>query len=497
MTGTVSFLTPIWNYVDALVPAAAQQDALTAARHRAFIAPRLLGSLIALASLPVYLVVRGVPNVIEIVVFSWLVTPILIAYYLSRTGRYESAHVLSSLSLSGLALLVALYTGGISSFAAIWLVVVPVEASLSASRRVVLISAAFSLAAAVMLLALSASGLLSPPLAAADEHGALAALAIISAALYATCLALGAESLSRTGTWLLNAEESRYRLLARNITDVIVRHGRAGSVLFVSPAAERLLGVPANDLSGNRLFDRVHVADRPAYLAALADAANMREERSVEFRVQRDIGARRPGQFIWVEMRCRPLDHVLVECNMVDQEVVAVLRDVSERKTQESAIEAARSDSERASAGKSRFIATMSHELRTPLNAIIGFSEMLMNRSLEINPSRQLEYVKLVNESGRHLLSVVNGILDASKIEAGHFEITREPLAPAPVIENCAELLALKAREIGIGAQAARCSKSSGDSGRQACPKSDLDQSHFKRRQVHTPWRMRDPGRFK
>lgn len=492
----MSFLTPIWNYVDALVPAAAQQDALTAARHRAFIAPRLLGSLIALASLPVYLVVRGVPNVIEIVVFSWLVTPILIAYYLSRTGRYESAHVLSSLSLSGLALLVALYTGGISSFAAIWLVVVPVEASLSASRRVVLISAAFSLAAAVMLLALSASGLLSP-LAAADEHGALAALAIISAALYATCLALGAESLSRTGTWLLNAEESRYRLLARNITDVIVRHGRAGSVLFVSPAAERLLGVPANDLSGNRLFDRVHVADRPAYLAALADAANMREERSVEFRVQRDIGARRPGQFIWVEMRCRPLDHVLVECNMVDQEVVAVLRDVSERKTQESAIEAARSDSERASAGKSRFIATMSHELRTPLNAIIGFSEMLMNRSLEINPSRQLEYVKLVNESGRHLLSVVNGILDASKIEAGHFEITREPLAPAPVIENCAELLALKAREIGIGAQAARCSKSSGDSGRQACPKSDLDQSHFKRRQVHTPWRMRDPGRFK
>lgn len=301
MTGTVSFLTPIWNYVDALVPAAAQQDALTAARHRAFIAPRLPGSSIAFASLPVYLVVRGVPNVIEIVVFSWLVTPILIAYYLSRTGRYESAHVLSSLSLSGLALLVALYTGGISSFAAIWLVVVPVEASLSASRRVVLISAAFSLTAAVMLLALSASGLLSP-LAAADEHGALAALAIISAALYATGLALGAESLSRTGTWLLNAEESRYRLLARNITDVIVRHGRAGSVLFVPPAAERLLGVPANDLSGNRLFDRVHVADRPAYLAA----PNMREERSVEFRVQRDIGARRPGQFIWVEMRCRP-----------------------------------------------------------------------------------------------------------------------------------------------------------------------------------------------
>ncbi len=120
------------------------------------------------------------------------------------------------------------------------------------------------------------------------EHAALAALGIISAALYATGLALGAESLTRTSFWLLHAEEDRYRLLARNMTDVIMRHGRNGAVLFVSPAAEPLFGVPVTELLRNGLFDRVHVADRPAYLTALADAATRNEERSLEFRIRRE-----------------------------------------------------------------------------------------------------------------------------------------------------------------------------------------------------------------
>ena len=72
------------------------------ARHRAFIAPRLLGSLVALAAFPVYLITRGVPSALEICVFAWLIVPILISYFLSRTGRYEGAHILSSLSLTGL-----------------------------------------------------------------------------------------------------------------------------------------------------------------------------------------------------------------------------------------------------------------------------------------------------------------------------------------------------------------------------------------------------------
>ena len=444
-------LTPVWNYVDALVHPSAQQDALMAARHRAFIAPRLLGSFAALASFPVYIALRGVPSALELGVFGWLVAPILIAYFLSRTGRYESAHVMSSLSLTGLVAVVAWCTGGIGSFAAIWLVVVPLEAALSASRRVVALAATFALAAAGLLLSLSAFDLQPPATALANEHGALAALAIISAALYATGLALGAEQLTRTSAGLLNAEEERYRLLARNMTDVITRHGRNGAVLFASPAAEPLFGVRASELAGHGLFDRVHVADRPAFLTALADAAALGETRSVEFRIRRNNDAEpHGGHFAWIEMRCRPLDPATDAANSGEREVVAVLRDVTERKVQERALEIARKESERINNAKSRFLATMSHELRTPLNAIIGFSDMLSNDQIELDPVREAEYAKLINDSGRHLLSVVNGILDMSKMESGNFEITLEPFAPAQAIRSCCDILVLKAQEAGV-----------------------------------------------
>jgi two-component system, cell cycle sensor histidine kinase DivJ len=436
----VSFLTPVWSYVDALVHPAAQQDALTAARHRAFITPRLLGSLAALASFPVYVVVRGVPTALEVGVFAWLAAPILIVYYLSHTGRYERAHLLSALALTTLAALVALCTGGIGSFAAVWLVVVPVEAALSASRRIVALATGLALTAAGLLLLLGAGGYLPHAVTSPDQQSTLAALGIVSATLYAAGLALGAELLVRTGASLLHAEEDRHRLLAHSMTDVVIRHGRNGSVLSAPQAAESIVGVQASELLGNGLFDRVHVADRPAYLAALADAATLNEERSLELRIR--CGA---GQFRWVDMRCLPR-----ESGAGEREVIAVLRDISERKSQDRAIETARAESERADAAKIRFIATMSHELRTPLNAIIGFSDMLTNESLELDPRRKLEYAKLINDSGHHLLSVVNGILDVSKMENGNFEITPEPFTPAPAIESCADLLALKAQDAGV-----------------------------------------------
>ena len=407
-----------------------------------------MGSLAALASLPVYLVLRGIPNEIEIVVFSWLITPILIVYFLVRTGRYETAHILSSLSLSALVVLVASFAGGIGSFAAIWLVVVPLEAALSGLRRVALISAACSLAAGLLLLVLSMAGLIAPN--SVDMHAALAALAIVSALLYATGLALGAVSLVRTGAQLLGAEENRYQFLIGNITDVIVRCSKGGSVIFASPAAEPLFGIPITELVGSELFERVHVADRPAFLATLADAARSGDVRSLEFRIQRNVGAGRPGQFVWVEMRGRPVECVPAGHEKADQDVVAVLRDISERKTHEDALETAKLESERASTDRSRFIATIGHELRTPLNAIIGFSDMLTSSAVKVSTSDQIEYAKLINGSGRHLLSVVNSMLDASKIEAGHFEVARERFVPGPAIENCVDLLALQAREAGI-----------------------------------------------
>ena len=306
-----------------------------------------------------------------------------------------------------------------------------------------------AIVAAGLLLFLGTQNML--PAGSGAESGALAALGIISAALYATGLGLGAESLARTSFWLLYAEEDRYRLLAQNMTDVITRHGNNGAVLFVSPAAETLFGVKVAELQGHKLFDRVHVADRPAYLTALADAASLGEARSVEFRVRRDdeaAGPKSASHFIWVEMRCRPLDHAVGNASATMNEVVAVMRHVTERKLQEQAVEEARAEAEKANAAKGRFLATMSHELRTPLNAIIGFSEMLkQEEAMRLDQARRHEYAHLINESGTHLLSVVNGILDMSKMETGDFEITPEPFAPAPVIRSCCDLLALKARD--------------------------------------------------
>jgi cell cycle sensor histidine kinase DivJ len=450
-------LNIIRDCLDALLHPSARYDVLTRARHRAFIAPRLLGSLAAFAAFPVYLATRGAPSAIEVAAFAWLIAPILLSWFLSRTGRYEGAYVLSSLALAGLVMTVAMSTGGIESFAAIWLVVIPLEAALSASRRVVTFASALALACAGLLILLGQVDMLPAPDSSTLLRGMCMAFGVASGTLYAAGLAFSAESLARTSVSLLSVEEDRYRLLARNMSDVISRHSRNGAAQFISPAAEAMLGAPVPRLVGHGLFDRVHVADRPAYLTALSDAARGDEERSVEFRVRRDAprGSERAASnsvdFIWVEMRCRPLGQGSANAASPEAEVVAVMRDVTDRKVQEQALDLARTAAEQADASKSRFLATMSHELRTPLNAIIGFSEMIVQEDvLMLNAARRKEYAQLINDSGQHLLSVVNGILDMSKMESGSFEISPEPFAPRAALLNCCNLLALKARENGI-----------------------------------------------
>jgi cell cycle sensor histidine kinase DivJ len=360
--------------------------------------------------------------------------------------------VLSSLALAGLVMTVAMSTGGVESFAAIWLVVVPLEAALSASRRVVAFASALALTCTAVLIAFGHFDILPTPDANTAGRGIFMAFGVVSATLYGAGLAFGAESLARTSVSLLYVEENRYRLLARNMSDVISRHSRNGAVQFISPAVEAMLGTQVSRLLGHGLFDRVHVADRPAYLTALSDAARGSEERSVEFRVRRDVP--RSGNqvdFIWVEMRCRPLEQASETTTSSEAEVVAVMRDITERKIQEQALDMARSAAEQADASKTRFLATMSHELRTPLNAIIGFSDMIVQEdTLMLDAVRRKEYAQLINDSGQHLLSVVNGILDMSKMESGNFEISPEPFAPRAALINCCNLLALKARENNI-----------------------------------------------
>jgi two-component system, cell cycle sensor histidine kinase DivJ len=453
----VTVLNMIRDCLDALLHPTARYDALARARHRAFIAPRLFGSLAGFAAFPVYLAMRGVPSALEVAVFAWLIAPILLSLFLSRTGRYEEACMLSSLALAGLIMTVAASSGGIESFAAVWLVVVPLEAALSASRRVVGFASALALGCACLLIVVGYLHMMPAEEAGPMFRTMFTAMGVALATVYAVGLALGAESLSRTSLSLLLVEEDRYRLLAKNMSDVISRHHRNGAVQFISPAVETLLGTPVRQLLGHGLFDRVHVADRPAYLTALSETACAGETRSVEFRIRRDLpSGRERGEgnqvdFIWVEMRCKPFEQVLATATRSEAEVVAVMRDISDWKNQEHALDLARTAAEQADASKTRFLATMSHELRTPLNAIIGFSEMIVQEdALRLDATRRKEYAQLIHDSGQHLLSVVNGILDMSKMESGNFEITPEPFSPREALLNCCNLLALKARESAI-----------------------------------------------
>ena len=194
----MTVLKIIRDCLDALLHPSARYDALTRARHRAFMAPRLLGSLAAFAAFPVYIAMRGAPSALEVAAFAWLIAPILLSWFLSRTGRYEGAHILSSLALAGLVMTVAMTTGGIASFAAIWLVVVPLEAALSASRRVVALASALALTCAALLIGFGHFNMLPASDVNTLSRDLFMAFGVASATLYAASLAFSAEALGRT-----------------------------------------------------------------------------------------------------------------------------------------------------------------------------------------------------------------------------------------------------------------------------------------------------------
>jgi cell cycle sensor histidine kinase DivJ len=133
-----------------------------------------------------------------------------------------------------------------------------------------------------------------------------------------------------------------------------------------------------------------------------------------------------------------------------DGRLIGVLRDASVQHAREAAIDAARTEAENLNAGKSRFLANMSHELRTPLNAVIGFSDVMRQRLFGPLPDKYGEYAELIHESGRHLLDLINDVLDMSKIEAARYELHKDIFDARDPVSAALRLVRVQAHDAEI-----------------------------------------------
>ncbi len=445
------------RFADGLVHPSAAVDPLQAARHRVFIITNLIGGVLALALLPLYVAWWGRTDGYVVLAFGWLAAQAPIALYLSRTGRFETAYALLARCFAGLIGWISAITGGLSSFAVIWLFLVPAEASLSGSRHVVLRAALISLATLAALIVLDVAAALPPQHAFGVSSWTLRATAIFGGLLYGALIALRAERLHRRAESMAHLREARYRLVAENMGDIVSLHTPDGDAVFVTPAVHRVLGIDIAAATGTGMFQHVHVADRPAYLKTLSDALALQKAASVEFRALRNGQDDRPGSYVWLEMRCQPLSVRDPITGLA--EIVAVTRDITERKRHEDELCQAREAAEQASCAKTRFLANISHELRTPLNAIIGFSEILSQQDIKgaFDEEQHRQYAQLIHDSGHHLLQVVSDILDMSKIESGNFEIVPDLFEIGDLIESCQQMVKPQAddKSVQLGTQLA------------------------------------------
>lgn len=221
---------------------------------------------------------------------------------------------------------------------------------------------------------------------------------------------------------------------------VLFRVKPDGEIDHVSTQSGSTIGVPPALLMGKGLFERIHVTDRVEYMAHLASARAEGERLSADLRV------RMPGNGDGA-VEFRSLRFEFVGDEQKAGVVLVLVWDCPEFNELKAAIAEARDEADSMDIAKGRFLASVSHELRTPLNAIIGFADMLTNEMFgSFSDPRQKEYAELIGQSGNHLLSVVNAILDVSKIESGNYLIEPEPFTFTDAVDMCHKMMILQAR---------------------------------------------------
>ncbi len=379
--------------------------------------------------------ILGTPDTAEAIAMAGLMAPAALA--LLGLTRIPLA-VLEQVGLAGFALLIgylASLTGGVASPLTVWFALIPAEAALAGGRPAVMRAGIAAGAAFAAVAGMEALDML-PPSRLTLPLWQVYAVSVLGALVQAVLIAAAAQDRQRAADAAAAEGAAMYRFLADNAMDLITRHSGDGCIRYASPATLALLGRVPEEITGQAMMSLTHPDDLAAMQSALMEASYFGRDGSAEIRLRR-----RDGSHVWAEFRCRPAQ---------DGDIVAVTRDISERKLQEQALVEARDAALGASRAKSSFLANMSHELRTPLNAIIGFSEMMTREMFGPIGPRYQEYSRLIHESGAHLLDLINSVLDMSKIEAGKFELSEELFDLEETAQSAVRFLKIPAERAGV-----------------------------------------------
>jgi hypothetical protein len=228
-----------------------------------------------------------------------------------------------------------------------------------------------------------------------------------------------------------NDELARFFTLCQ---DMLCIAGTDGFFKRLNPAWTSTLGWSEDELLSAPYLDFIHPDDREATIREASAIAAGHVTVSFENRYRC-----RDGTYKWLQWT----SILFVE----DQQIYAVARDISALKTVELALREAHEKAARATQAKNEFLSRMSHDLRTPLNAIMGFAQVLQ---LDALTPEQADSVAHVLRGGRHLLQLINEVLDISRIESGRLSLSLEPVALADAVAEAVALIAPLAEQRGI-----------------------------------------------